>query len=787
MKNRDKYRHESVSTEPVRVLCVDGDPERLAETADALERADEAIETLCAAGESDALERLAETDIDCIVSEYELSETDGLALLDDIRAADEDRPFVLFTGSGSEAIASEAISAGVTDYLRRDATEYATLADGVRTAVDTSRADLRRRRQLRAMETAQEGIGLLDGDGRFVSVNRSYADCYGYDPVDLIGEHWKRLYPDDETGHGRNVIVPTVMAEGDWYGETTGLRSDGSTFVEARSLSTTGDGDLICPIQEVTDETERGRDLERYETIIDALGDPVYTVDSAGRYTFVNDAYAEMAGYEKDEIIGRHVTFLLDEASVERGSDCVRSLLSDETAEHKRTYEITVETSDGEPIRCEDHLSLLPLEDGRYRGIAGVVRDITERTARERELERYETLLETIPDEVYALDDEGYLTRIVPPINAELTTTGYRPEELVGEHVSIIMDDDDIATAEAEIRALIHSDEREHASFEMETITADGERVPNENHIALLPRDEDGRIQGTVGVLRDITERKARERELKAQNERLDRFAGIVSHDLRNSLNVAQGRLETARETCDCAVDDLEAVAWAHDRMSVLIESILTVARERDPSMDIESVDLALLAEDCWHHVETGAVTLRIETDAVVRADRARLAQLLENLIRNAVEHGSTSPDSQARQEPVEHGSTRSQRGSRADDAVEHGSTSRSDPDSSEDAVEHGGPTITVTVGTLGEAAGGGFFVADDGPGIPADERDRVFESGYSNADGGTGLGLSIVDRIAEAHGWTVTVTDGDDGGARFELTGVERAERRGRGDGDGE
>jgi PAS domain S-box-containing protein len=782
MSNRDESRHESVSIESVRVLCVDGDPERLAETADALERADDAIETLGATGTSDALERLAGTDVDCIVSEYELPDADGLALLDAVRADDEACPFVLFTGTGSEAIASEAISAGITDYLRRDATEYATLAETVRTAVETARADLQRQRQLRAIETAREGISLLDEEGRFVYVNRAYADLYGYEPADLLGKHWEQLYPDDKIEHTRDVIIPTVMAEGDWYGETTGLRSDGSTFVEAHSLSTTGDGDLICTVQDVTDEKERERDLERYETIIDALGDPVYTVDAEGRYAFVNDAYAEMTGYEKDEIVGQDVSVLLDEPSVERGTDCVRSLLSDATAERKRTYEITVETSDGRTIRCEDHCSLLPIEDGQYRGVAGVVRDITERTARERELELDETILETIPDEVYALDEEGYLTKIVPPINAEVTTTGYRPEELVGEHVSILMDDDDIATAEAEIRALIQSDEREHASFEMETITADGERVPNENHIALLPRDEDGRIQGTVGVLRNITERKAREHELKAQNERLDRFAGIVSHDLRNPLNVAQGRLEIARETCDCADDDLEAVAWAHDRMSVLIENILTVARERDPSLDVESVDLATLAEDCWSHVETANAALRIETDAVVRADRTRLAQLLENLIRNAVEHGSTSPDSQTHRDTVENGSTNPDSQAHRD-TVENGSASRSDP---KGPIEHGRPSVTITVDDLADETGGGFAVEDDGPGIPADDRDRVFESGYSSADGGTGLGLSIVDRIAEAHGWTVTVTDGNDGGTRFELTGVERADRR-RADGDGE
>ncbi|ELZ14698.1 PAS sensor protein, partial [Natrinema thermotolerans DSM 11552] len=376
--------------------------------------------------------------------------------------------------------------------------------------------------------------------------------------------------------------------------------------------------------------------------------------------------------------------------------------------------------------------------DGAYRGVAGVVRDITARTERKRELEEYETILETIPDEAYQLDAEGYITKVVPPSNAEVAMTGHAPAELVGEHVSLIMDEDDIATAEREIESLLDDSDRDHASFEMETITIDGGRVPHENHIAVLPRDEDGRFQGTVGVLRDITDRKERERELKAQNERLERFASIVSHDLRNPLNVAQGRLEQARRTCDCDETHLEEVAWAHDRMGVLIENILTIARDRDPQPDPEPIDLAAIVDDCWDHVDTGTAALRVDTDAVVRADRARLKQLLENLLRNAVDHSDVGP---------------------------------AGPDGDGDRSG-----VTITVGDL--ADGDGFYVADDGPGIPPDERERVFESGYSSDGDGTGLGLAIVERIAAAHGWTATATESVAGGARFELADVDSVGR---------
>ena len=197
----------------------------------------------------------------------------------------------------------------------------------------------------------------------------------------------------------------------------------------------------------------------------------------------------------------------------------------------------------------------------------------------------------------------------------------------------------------------------------------------------------------------DTSDRKQRKRELEEKNKRLDEFAGVVSHDLRNPLNVAE------------------------------------------------------LADSCWQTVDTAEARLRADIDRQIRADPARLKRLLENLFSNAVEHGSTSPPSQAQEDTG---------GEASEPSV---------ADAPEDAVEHCGSNVTVTVGALPD----GFYVEDDGLGVPADDCDRLFEAGYSTAEEGTGFGLSIVQAIAEAHGWDVTATDGDDG-ARFEIIGVERA-----------
>ena len=232
-------------------------------------------------------------------------------------------------------------------------------------------------------------------------------------------------------------------------------------------------------------------------------------------------------------------------------------------------------------------------------------------------------------------------------------------------------------------------------------------------------RDEEGDVLGVVGITRDITERKKYEKQLERQNERLERFASVISHDLRNPLEVALGRLEFARADGD--PEHFDVAERALHRIDHLVDDVLTLAREGETVSDPEPVDLASVSRAAWTVVATDEATLDVQTTATLLADAGRVQQLLENVFRNA--------------------------------------------------IEHAGHDVTVTVGDL--TGRQGFYVADDGPGIPEDDREHVFDSGFSTGDDGTGLGLSIVRSIAEAHGWEVDVTahTGEDGsGARFEF-----------------
>ncbi|MFB6163651.1 MAG: histidine kinase N-terminal 7TM domain-containing protein [Haloarculaceae archaeon] len=273
--------------------------------------------------------------------------------------------------------------------------------------------------------------------------------------------------------------------------------------------------------------------------------------------------------------------------------------------------------------------------------------------------------------------------------------------------------------------------------------------------VTLSPLESRGDVVGHVVLLHDVTEQKRREEalrereeeleqqkrslqhqkaQLEHQNERLDRFASIVSHDLRNPLNVADGYAEMLAaavdgETGTVSREQIDSIRSAHDRMEAIIDDALTLARQGKAITETEPVDLAAVATEAWEHVDTADATLTVDADLVVEADRDRLLNLFENLYRNA--------------------------------------------------VEHAGETVTVTVGSWDDGDGEvGFFVADDGVGIPDDQKEAVLDHGFTTSEAGTGLGLSIVADVARAHGWSVSITDSGSGGARVEFDDIATQRR---------
>ena len=327
------------------------------------------------------------------------------------------------------------------------------------------------------------------------------------------------------------------------------------------------------------------------------------------------------------------------------------------------------------------------------------------------ESERYSTVLQALNYPIYVVNDSAEFEYIN---EAFVELTGYDRKEIVGSGPDLIKTDEGVETANDMLADIVSSDGPNRQKFRVDIQTASGDVVPCYDHMAALPFDEE--FRGSVGILKDATTEHRRREELLRQNERLEEFTSIISHDIRTPLGNAQTAAELAEATgTDEAFEQLDT---ALDRIDQMIDDLLALAREGRTVSETESVDVHSIAAEAWEPFCCAKDTLdRASERLTIEADEPRLRQLLENLMRNAVEHGS-SP-------------------------------------------------VTVTVG----ATETGFYVADDGPGIDGEHRDEVFEPGYTTATDGTGFGLSIVKRIADAHGWETTVTESDTGGARFEFT----------------
>ncbi|QKY16868.1 PAS domain-containing protein [Halorubrum sp. CBA1229] len=419
-----------------------------------------------------------------------------------------------------------------------------------------------------------------------------------------------------------------------------------------------------------------------------------------GEVLFAGPSVPAVLGVERDALLGDNLLEHVHPNDRDPVSDALSAVAADRTVTHRLRH------ASGGYVWVESVVDeeLAPEFGGR------VV------TARRVDVdrafpERFRQFLEYGTDLVTVVDDDGLVRYESPSIEEVL---GYEQGSTVGRSpLGYVHPDDRERVTERFYRAL--DDPEAAPTMEYRYRTADGDWVWLESRTRSLP---DAAVGQLLINSRDVSERKARERRLTDRNERLDRFAGIVSHDLRNPLSVIRGSMEMARLQGD--TEPLERGERAVDRIDQLVSELLTLARQGSGIDEPTEFDLEGAVREAWATAGSDDATLVVGAHARVRGDRGRLRQALENLFRNCVEHGSTG------------GRTNS------DDRVDH--------------TSDGGDDLTVVVSATAE----GFLVADDGPGIDPEHRDEAFDPGFTTSADGTGYGLDIVREVVESHGWTV-------------------------------
>ncbi|WP_181684632.1 PAS domain S-box protein [Halorhabdus salina] len=660
--------------ETIRVLYVGGEADAATSVVTSLAGEDDRLAVESVVGAKSGQKSLAAGGFECVVSAFDLPDTTGVSFLETVRERYPELPFVLFTAVESPVVASDAISAGVTEYVLREErpAPFGRLATHIVDAV----TDVRDRR-----------------DSRF----------------------------DTQTSPG-----PETMAQ------------------SSAQLAT------------------RLRELERVEARFEALTQQtklgVLTIDEDSVIQYANKGIADLFGYEPAELVGESLFKIMPErfhddhmAAVSHYLDAGQRQFDWDWIElpgrHRDGTEIPLGISFGETTI-----------DGEHR-FTGIIRDISERKRQERKqqdtLDTLQRLYDVTTDSDRSFEEKierllelgcerldvpyGFLSRIETGADGDPEAGTQRIVHAHGDH-ELLQPGETCPLSEAYCRKTIQADELlviadavaagwegdpaydvfDLGSYVGGKVVANGELYGTLCFASTDPRGESFSDTEKT-IVRLMSEWVSYElehglvtTELQRQNERLDEFASVLAHDLRNPLNVAVGRLDHLRSAHDS--EHLETVADALDRMDAMIDDVLTLAQGGRTVTDTTAVALSTIAEESWETVETDRASLHVDGDVTVQAEQSRLQQLFENLFRNAIEHAGTD--------------------------------------------------VTVTVGALEN----GFFVADDGPGIPTDDRQTVFESGYTTADDGTGFGLAIVREIVQAHDWTITVSESEAGGARFEI-----------------
>lgn len=602
-------------------------------------------------------------------------------------------------------------------------------------------------RQLSFLENTSDVITVLDRNGIGQYQNHCREHLPGANVLDVTDKDPSQYIHPDDREMARETFASVLETPGATARNELRIEQErgGYGWYEQRVVNLTHDpavGGVLVSSRDIFDRKEQERKLEGiFQAARDVsfiIADPTADGTDATIREFSPGA-EQLFGYDRDEAIGTSVRTLQRDGEIKQLSQIHELMKSGES------YHQEVEHVRKNGTTFDALLSVHPLELRGQTAFLAVSIDISERKERERALERLhasarDLMTATTPGDVATIGSETATEVLNHPLNGihlyDEDANALVPAAWTDSTEQLLDGQPPALPIEESLGGETY---RTGDSKNYTDLTEEGDRLAGDTPFRselILPLGDHGvfilsspsadrfdQVDMTLAKVLTATietalDRVEQRKQLERQNERLDEFASVLSHDLRNPLNVAKGRLELAQTERDS--EHLDAVGRAHTRIQTLIEDLLTLAREGDELGELEPVELDSFIKNCWRNVKTENATIVSDIDRTVRADRSRLKQLLENLFRNAVEHAGTDS--------------------------------------------------TVTVGAVDD----GFFIADDGPGIAPEAQEEVFDVGYSTSDGGNGFGLSIVKRIARAHGWTVRVTEGMAGGARFEIGGVD-------------
>jgi PAS domain S-box-containing protein len=482
--------------------------------------------------------------------------------------------------------------------------------------------------------------------------------------------------------------------------------------------------------------------MERYRLIYDFTGEAIYTYDTEFVLIGVNRKACEFIGYAEEELVGRNVLELgiLHPSDYERTLADIAMLFQGEVV----TDELRFIKKDGS--EAIGNVTGAPLYDreGRIIAFTNVARDITEAKKVELALlaseDRFRSIVEQSYDGIVLVDREGV---VVGWNQAQADIVGLSQQEALGRYLwdiqfSLAPEERRTPQAYDRLRDLVLGPRESGRAYwfgkkqEQEICRPDGQRRTIEAVIFPIQTHEGFMM---CSITRDITEQKQVETELIRINRELDAYAHIVSHDLRGPISIIISASDALREMIKTPMREgnidqtgraVDIIRSSSETAQRLVEDLLSLAQagqypEEPVDVNVREVVRQVLAERSVSISEKG-VKLVVDDDlGHVTADPTHIYQLFSNLVANAVKYN-----------------------------------------------DNPGPNLAIHYRRL-EGGVHRYTVQDNGPGIPPEDRERVFGPLMKGKGGGTGVGLAIVKKLIEVYDGTIEIGDG--GGARFEFT----------------
>jgi len=683
----------------IRVLHVDNNPDVTDQTATHLKREDDQLILETATSADEGLKRLADSEIDCIVSGYKMPGKNGIEFLKAVTERQPNLPFILYTGKGSEEVASEAISAGVTDYLQKKSgtDDYALLANRIINAVTGHR----REQRIEFLQTVENKLTELsidflrtgEGDiddlinrtlkkiGTLVDADRAYVFSIDHAAETLSNTHewcsegvepqidmlqnvpqdtlpwWmeqltnfdKIIIPNvaelpPEAAGARNIlqeqkieslIVTPMISDNelvgfigfDWVEEQEPWSDEFIDILRMRS-------ELITPARDREQREKELRELtNRLNLAVEGANLGVWDWNIQTDAVTFNEQWAEMLGLSLDEI---EPTLNMWEQRVhpddrERVNTALDDHLRGETEYYDTEHRMQTAAGDWKWIRDVGRVAERD-DDGEPIRAVGIHIDITEQKRQRRELEQSETIIQALSDAVYVVDEEGRFTYVNDEF-AELV--GYDRETILGSTPSLIKEGTAVERAEEELARLLSNGGPETTTFEIAVQTRDGGSIVCEDHMAVLPYDGDS-FNGSVGTLRDVTERKQRQQQLKL----VDR---VLRHNVRNDMNVIRGRAEIIHDNASgMQAEYAEQIIDTSNKLIDTAETERKMAKLFTDSANPISLDVAPLLQQVTENIRAefpdANVTVECPDGTAIRA-KSQFRQAIEELLTNAIVH----------------------------------------------------------------------------------------------------------------------------------------------------